>query len=248
MGGSFLAETARFTAFADGCGREAVQRWWDDIVGQEPESMKSLKGKRKFVGDYDSKQVILTSELGRADFLLRKKPVEDEEGAGIDSVGDLDTTLKAIEEIAVKWLARPDRPDVQRMALGITMVEEVSNAGEGYTRIQECVSFDFMSPGASDFLFRINRPRPSRLGIADLQVNRLVTWSVMHMKGMRVRLDPATGQTFHDLVDEGFAARAEADINTAPASYGKLPQDRLTELLGEFIGLAREIADEGDRP
>jgi len=99
--------------------------------------------------------------------------------------------------------------------------------------------------GSSDFLYQINRWRPSqRRGVT---INRLSKWTVSRI--VHTRLMAAGGTlTASPFVDLGHAVRAELDINTAPSENAALDQEGAAAMLDEQIALALEIAAKGDIP
>ena len=63
-----------------------------------------------------------------------------------------------------------------------------------------------------DFLYRINRRRPSRH--ATLQINRLATWSSVQSVGFEVKI--GAGVPAAQMMKEEHFCRLDLDINTFP--------------------------------
>jgi hypothetical protein len=104
--------------------------------------------------------------------------------------------------------------------------------------------------GSSDFLYRINRPRPSTSLGDGTAINRLATWAVIHVVELRVAVSGggAGAEAVSRQGEPFIACRLELDINTAAARSGTLPRESLDALLAELGNLAVEIAVEGDKP
>ena len=143
-----------------------------------------------------------------------------------------------------RWLE--SAPDLTRIAFGGVLVQEVPDKETGYRLLSSMLPAVRLEPASSDFLYRINRPRPSRVD-PKVRINRLTTWSVRFVARFGIRilggraLPPELGPRRH-------AVRLELDINT-PAEYeGPLRKDRLVAWFQELVEFGKEIAEKGDIP
>ena len=162
-------------------------------------------------------------------------------------VGAVTAVLPRFVKAMQDWLR--EMPDLQptRIAVGAVLLEEVTGHDEGYERICAYLPFDFRSKGASDFTYRINRPRGTTLDIPELRINRLSTWSVAVVQNIAVTLSSQSGPESRHIARGPYACRLELDVNTAPDYAGKLPKEQLPEIVQELSDLCLEIAREGDK-
>ena len=99
-----------------------------------------------------------------------------------------------------------------------------------------------ISVDSSDFLYQINRRRPSRV-VDGITLNRLSKWSVQKAQGVTVLGD---GTVERQPIE--FSCRTELDINSAPEHTDELPKACLQDLFIECVELADELAVRGDVP
>lgn len=242
------AESLRLTVFPEEAEVTSAAQWWEKLTGQPPEARneKPREGRLQDAGDHGGNKLALVVQPGRIDWQLTGNPQAEEGPDSWATVGAVPAVLRDFAELAERWLQFKECPEANRIALGAVLLWPVTNFEAGYERIAKYLRFKFMSEGASDLMFRINRPRLSTTGIADLEINRVCSWSVASRRGLEIRLDMASGIQARENTDQQFACRAEFDINTAPDSFGKLPQDRLVDILKEMVDLGVEIANKGD--
>ena len=93
-----------------------------------------------------------------------------------------------------------------------------------------------------DFLYQVNRRRSSKT-ISDLEVNRLMKWSVEHIQEIAV-----TAGSRVAVATLTFGSRLEVDINSDSELAGSLRPNSLVPLFEEFVGLADRIMTVGDHP
>jgi hypothetical protein len=242
------AESLRLTVFPEETEIASATQWWEKLTGQPPEARneKPREGRLQDAGDHEENKLILALQPGRIDWQLAGDLQAETGPDDWLTVGAIPAVLHGFAELMERWFQFEERPTINRIALGAVLVQPVVSLEEGYGRIATYLPFEFMSEGASDLIFRINRPRPSKTGVEELNINRLCTWSVAARRGIQLGLDVASGVQTTAITDQQLACRAELDINTAPDSLGKLPQDRLLDILKEMVDLGVEIADEGD--
>jgi hypothetical protein len=140
-------------------------------------------------------------------------------------------------------------PSLDRLAFGAAALIPVQSRLEGYLLLAAylpAVKLD--AEGSSDFMYRINRPRMSKLNIENLRINRLSTWAVIKMQYQQFRLASHAQQVKTIQGETLFADRVELDINTSPEFGGQLPKQRYPEIFNELQDLGSEILQEGDRP
>jgi len=238
------AEILRLTVFQV-TGQPPFDRsgWWREIAGSDPESSitKSRTGECVESGPFGGGVLVLQTQPGRADWLLLESPGMDQLVAELSFPEAIDTFHRGLRS----WLEA--RRNLARLALGAIVKLPVDDLEAGYRRISNFLPFDVDPVTSSDFMYQINRARPS-IVMPDVRVNRLSKWSV----GRLVRAEVSPTQipvtvSVHE-VPQSSSCRLELDINTSSDSPSPLPSARLPALFDEFVDWAREIIAEGDIP
>jgi hypothetical protein len=137
------------------------------------------------------------------------------------------------------------------VAFAGVLLQPVTTREAGYELLDRYLRCLDVDPQSSDLLYRINRRVPSRTGLAELQLNRLTTWSVGRF-GVVVGTQllgeagqPGAGQV--ERVDR-YACVLELDINTVPEPRDRtLPSEGLSAIFNELLELGTEIAARGDQ-
>jgi hypothetical protein len=88
------------------------------------------------------------------------------------NIGMADTALVEFGALLERWLTRDDLPPLARLAFGAVLTHPVSGFEEGNQRMQEYVPIP-LGPDWTDFVFQVNAPAASELGIQGLRINRL---------------------------------------------------------------------------
>ena len=162
-------------------------------------------------------------------------------------IGPYETLAERFRQVMLGWLSLC--PQISRLAYGAVLLMP---AGEPS---QACQILEPLLPGIKidwdnsyDFLYRINRRRRSSSGVEGLEINRVATWSLATISGMRV--DFVSGQPAPSIIqlpDSGIC-RLELDINTAPEFQRVLEKSVRSNLFAELVDFGNEIAREGDIP
>lgn len=241
---AWQAELLRLTVFPAPNSFDHT-KWWRDVVGAEPDNVISQPKQSLYQesGKLDEQRVmVLHVQPPRIEW--RTMPVESETPSPeFATFAALPEALSQFATSLNRWLE--SCPPVTRFALGGVLLQPQPDRKAGYRQLGaylgESVKLD---PESSDFMYQINRPRPSEAGVPGLQINRLTKWTVaLHRTVVFV-----SGQEEASLstVAQQSACRLELDINTSQDFKGPLPQDKLRDLLAEFVRFALEIAEKGD--
>ena len=247
---AWQVEAMRLTSFPpEGTGIEASE-WWSKLLGVEPEvkSDQPRLGAHREEGPYENARLVLGILPGRVDWLFTRALGEEKESEISLTIGTYSEVIPRFLGLMHKWFSFETCPPAKRLALGAVLSQPVKNREEGYRRLCTFLPRVQIDPiGSSDFMYRINRPRASTIGLADLKINRLSTWSVRVLQILATFV--TGGQVTSNLESqEGFACRLELDINTAPDFSGQLAGDSLGGLLKELSDLMAEITLKGDVP
>lgn len=218
-------------------------KWWRDVTGTEADSTNNQpkQGLYEERGNLDEHRVlVLRVQVPRIDWFLLS-PESQVPSSDFAAVGAFPDVIGQFSAMLDRWLGVS--PAVSRFALGGVLIQPQPDRKAGYEQLgaylAESVKVD---PDSSDFMYQINRTRPSR-HVAELQINRLTKWSVA-LHRMFV-FSPGQESSISTMARQS-ACRLEFDINTAQDFKGPLPQAKLSELRGEFGSLALEIAERGD--
>jgi len=233
-------EALRLTAFpAEPQSGDATG--WQRVTGAEPveRTQQPRVGQSHEAGPFARGLLRLIREPARIEW--RYEPVfTDENDDGL--LGPLAEELNSWLPLMSRWLE--GAPDLMRLAFGAVLAHEVPDKEEGYRLLGGMLPSVKLNPGSSDFLYRINRQRPSGLD-AKVLINRLSTWTVRYVTHVGFRivagkpLPPEPGP-------RSYAVRLELDINTAAEYDGRFSKDRLVARFRELVELGKEIADKGD--
>lgn len=237
----WLAEQLRLTAFAESGRLTPLARdWWKAVTGTPPE---------KIIEEPRTGVVQLQGTVGGKQLLMHADDRFDIRGLFVGPQGEPHArplyadVLSPFLTLAVKWLKLKTCPPIQRLAFGAVVVlpfaevENCRNALDGYLP-----SVDMQETELRDFMYQVNRRRSSN-AISDLEVNRLMKWSVHSIRqvvltaGGRITV----GEPTH-------GSKLEVDINSDPDRVGSLEANDLVPLFREFVDLADQIMAEGDCP
>lgn len=239
-------ESLRFTGFPIPSYDFVNNQWWNDVLDQPPDTVitqpKTMAKHIEWI--FGVKKLVLEVTQQRIDWLImgdnQNSPI-----AFMNTIGEFkDIRIELFDHIH-RWLDSVSVPDFQRIAFGAVLLETVENKIAGYERIQSFLPDVRLDPeGSTDFLYQINRPRPSKTGIPELKINRLSKWSVA--KSFLFSFSPDSVRLDQGL--QKFACRLELDINTAADFNGVISREKLDSLIEELTQLGEEISYAGDIP
>lgn len=229
----------RHTCFLNQTDESAVSAWWQSIVGEPSEQKITLQKHKQYqeTGSYFNGKLVLSTqlELDRVDWLYIPKESEF-------SIGSFKDVLDTFSELMFRWIE--SAPSFKRMALGLILympAKSKNDANYSISKLLPDIKIDIEN--SSDFLYQINRPRKTTTGIADLNINRLMKWSVALTKRVVLSSDGASRFYTGD-----YFAKLELDINTVADYKGLLPNKKTRLIYSEFVSLANEILTSGDKP
>lgn len=231
-------ESLRLTIFPGKLpDRSAAFSWWKEVVGGEPESVFELPRSSKLQqeGSLGNGRLSLQVTPLRIDWVLSPYPTDE---PSLAIIGPFEKEVSQFVDLLKGWLSKQQ---VQRIALGAILLIPVKEKKEGYQRLAKFIpNVKLDVDNMSDFSYRINRPRNSRIR-SDLLLNRIQTWSVMLSKKAQFSFG---AQPFAVLGPDFYACRLEMDLNTAADYLGILENPET--LLEELKVLGEEIATRGD--
>lgn len=244
--GRWRTELLRVTAFPSASAEASDPNWWEALVGEAPEGVtqQPKKGGVRVEGPWKDSQLVLGIQPMRIDWGLVSAP----EAQGLPSspfsdLGNFVEVKEAFVGLMGKWITTK-APPLIRLAFGAVLFDPVGSLQEGYKGLEPLLpAVRVDQEGATDFLYQINRRRPSKV-ISALEVNRLSKWSVMAANFVEVAV--SQGKPQYKQGKPSYALRLELDVNSAPDYEGELQADQVGALLKELVELAQEIAERGD--
>ena len=239
----WLAESLRLTAFTTAdLALGDLSRSWKALVDDEPDTVEAKPKERALRQSGPFREAVLTFQYTplRIDWTVGPSKTISET---LDTIGEFAAETPPFAELMKKWLATS--PELKRLAFGAVLLAPVSDRNEGYTRISTYLPFD-VDLEARNFMYQINRRRPSRLGVPALEINRLSKWSRMERRTTAVLVGEMTRMQAES--PPHVAVRLELDINTVPEYPSPLIPNLLVDLFDEFVDLGAEIAEKGDIP
>ena len=243
------AQTLRVTAFLVDREVPPSTPWWDDFIGEPPESEKSRprEGIYRQTGTFENGILNLNRAPGRIDWFYSNKPSEDE--GDIATLGSLTSAQSEFCTLINQWI--PVCPPISRLAFGAVLILPVANRKEGYQTLQEllpAVKLDIEN--SADFFYQINRPRKSTTSSSDLEINRLSKWFVQQHMIIGIEIGSRSASVTQHKIPENqtTVCKLELDVNTSPEFARDLDPKERPALFQELVDLSSEIAREGDNP
>ncbi len=235
----------RATAFVPGLTTEIARSWWPGIIPDAPEEVVEKRRDGLFLaqGAFGSGSLRLAISPGRSDWQLG--PTSGPDSEGFNFVGTVDASLAQFVPLIEAWLKVV--PPVKRLAFGAELLSPVDSIQAGYRvlaeLLQDSVRLDVEN--SSDFIYTINRPRPSATLAERDRINRLSKWFVLRSATVAVSVAAGAGAT---ISPESLAIRLELDISTSPNRETHIPEELLPTVFGELVSMGTEIARTGDKP
>lgn len=232
----------RLIAFPLASQVTAAQNWWERLTGVERDSSVTRKQQREDVGTFDGTTLSLLIDPLRIQWTAMAPVVQlEDRPGGFPVIGSFLQRKQWFCELMNKWMSVA--PPINRLAfagLFLLPVERPEAAPDTLNCYLRAVD---VGPTEGDFLYRINRRRPSDSGVPGLEINPLRTWSVLKLiqkMGTPEEIVSRGGQS-----SEITACALELDINTVPTE-GQLGQERLSALFTELVEVGVRIATTGD--
>lgn len=208
---------------------------WEELVGRKPAISRTSDGEVEESGPVEFSAVLSH----------RRSPWGIQwilSGSGGDKSESLlmnPQALRPFMDLMRRWLMTS--PPLRRLAFGAALYLPVKDRLEAYRRLEGFLHLGLKySDEEGDFLYQYNRRRPSET-IPGVKLNRLSKWTWVPLGDVRAE----DGKL---VFPKESACLLELDINTVPEFSGILPQDGCAPLFEEMVGLAAQIAAQGDVP
>jgi hypothetical protein len=217
---------------------------WKDLVGEEPESstVQRTMSTKVETGPFAEGKLRLIVQPMRIDWVHEPADIETE--WGVENVlGPFPSACEPLLHLGRRWAKSDLFPSIQRIALGLVLIFPTRDRATGYRGLDQFIDGVPNAPDAADFLYQVNRPRPSRAGIDGLRVNRLSKWSVGAYKTVvinpAVNPNPMLSKLRHHV-------RLELDLNTDADFPGTIARQNVESVIDDLFSGAKEIATHGN--
>lgn len=241
------AEGFRLSVFLDDAIDPTNMSFWEQLVGDPPDEVQRKPREQSFKegGPLFSGRLSVEASKDRIDWRLNFDPNNASDQLPI--LGSYDSLKEQFRKLMREWFTHC--PPTHRLGYGAVLLLPTETSSEA------CKLLDDLLPAINidwentyDFLYRINRRRPSRCNIQGLEINRLATWSVASVSGVRVNFAPSRPIPSIIQLSDSTLCRLELDINTAPEFRQKLDGNIGSDIFDELVNFGDEIASEGDIP
>jgi hypothetical protein len=235
-------ESLRLSVFLNPTTVIDEPRWWEAIVGEPPEdrTVQPKVGVMQEQGQFLNGNLILIVRPDRIDWLFNSLNPGD-------VIERFENSINDFAPLMSRWLEMA--PPIQRMAFGAALQLPAEDRIDGYRKLSSFLHYVRLdSENSTDFIYQINRARPSVSGVDNLRINRLSKWQAGVTKVTEYTVIPGGSTPRIGAVEQKFYAKLDLDINTAADFVGDLPENRLQVIFNELTQAAQEIAREGDTP
>jgi hypothetical protein len=239
------AASLRVTAFpAPGAMKAGRDLWGELALGEASSHERKKGGEETFQGPALDNWLVITSNLGRTDWLFLPDPTQD--GAPFPDLGSFPEAVGVFLGLVRNWFGN-NCPGLDRFAFGAEVRLPVETRVAGYRQLSCYLPFPIDGETSSDFLYQINRRRASSVR-TDVEINRLTKWSVAGGMKLNVPFLPVLPESSAVVQSSevGHACRIDLDINSAQGLSEPLRPEQVGRLLEEFVQMASEIVQEGD--
>ena len=235
----------RLVAFPVQSPVELDQQWFRELTGAEPPESVKRPTERVDQGIYGEVALNLSVDLLRVVLTVSPQIDTTTPPEQFPTLGPLQLAFTSFSKLATKWLAGK-HPPIKRLSFVGTLAQFTKNQRLGYRLLGNYLPDVKIDAHSGDFLYRINRRRPSKVWPRVLEINRLSTWTVRRA-AIRAHTRLATGETSPAVtVADSVVCCLDFDVNTMPEFTGKIPQNKLVRIFRELGTLATEIAARGD--
>lgn len=252
------AKNLRLTTFHPHGTVAACDSWWAQVLGDDPETVnnKPKAGEYQFSNSWLDGQLALqvnkNAPEARIDWLFTESPFAEDESTEHPAYPEKAAKFLSLMQT---WVSSDSFPfNVSRVAFGAVVALPVEDLARGYATISNYLNFDVEYGPSSEFMFQINRRRPSAV-IPLVEVNRLSKWSVVVQTQFRfgLQLQAGAGAAPADMIgspiqpsSSSVHCQIELDINTVPLSGAQIQKERVPDLVRELTQLTEEIVSHGD--
>lgn len=244
---AWLTQLLRVTAFYRHPQEFDISGWWEELTGGSPEkdTNQPKTATRTIEGPLGESTLV----LGKTPIIVELRLLGSTESPknidGIPAVGGFEEECPVFLDLVRKLFKIQQFPNIRRLAFGAVLnlsVVEYEQAMRQLEPYMKNVTID--AANSRDFLYRINRIRPSTVGVSGLSINRVNVWSVVSYQS--VLAGPGVGKPVSSKPQ--YACQLELDINTSQDFSDVLPTEKLGTIFEELVSMGTQIVAQGDVP
>jgi hypothetical protein len=247
---SWEALQLRLIAFPQEIRTDFRVDWWHDLTGETECETTRKTLERTDTGIFEGRR--LTMSLDGLKAIWSVDPVFNTDPSiselpQMPTLGPLTEAQAWFVRLMGRWLSN-GCPTLKRVALCSRLAQWAPTKDDSYRLLSRYLPGISVDRNASDFLYRINRPTPSRSGIENLCINRLCTWMAAKFEiqlEARVASNPVV-LTQLTMPEARFGCVFESDINTAAEFQGPLVNAQLPGLIREMAQMNAFIVQNGE--
>ncbi len=170
------------------------------------------------------------------------------------SIGDIKNITEIIKSYLFKYFSIKDCPISNRLAIGVSVYFPISTIEEGIIKLQPLLKTVSSLENATDFQFRINRPKEYEL-FGGIKINRLMTWTIGYQQLLTIKMPDnilitamPTLSRKTELIPQKteLACVLELDINTIPSEGIEFTRDQQKEIADLLLEIALNILEKGE--
>jgi hypothetical protein len=224
--------------------REVRQNWFRDLTGVSPKESASQPHEIVCVGQSGEMMLTLTVDLLRVAFGVQPL-VKPDDASPLQTISSSpEAAAKSFLTLMSRWTKKQSLT-IKRIGFSGRLIQRAKKLDAAYRMLKTHLPALKLDSHSRDFIYRINRPRKSRAGIRELEINRLATWAVI--RGQRQVMVVSGSEASTPAKTADFTACVlEFDVNTSGEFSRELPKNRLPSVMQELASLAFEIAKKGD--
>lgn len=238
----------RLVAFPTNPQAALQHDWWRALTGNHPETAIRKTTERNDSGAWEGRSFTILVDPLR--ITLSVDPYVDVQAGQLPSapplLGHLTAECEWFSQLVTRWL-EAHCPETRRLAYFARLFQRTETRDDSYRLLSRYLDGVRVDLNGTDFMYRLNRRRPTRTGIQCLDLNRLCTWYSAKL-GMSAQAqtpgDPRSIQTL--AWGEIHGCVLEADINTAAEFNRDIPHDAIVPLFREMVAIANDVASRGD--
>lgn len=230
-------ESLQVAIFTPGAASASAATLWPTLTTAPMLAFQAINPAHAIArGEINGMVVEVQTQPMRFDVFVRANDI-DPAWSAQPILTDVDGAVDLGLEISTKLLSYPP---IQRIGVIAEFRALTATAEAANTIIKSSLPGIHVPEPASDLLFQINLPRPSRAR-PEITMNRLTKWSQSTRILMMVPVQP--GLPAVPPSPPQYSADLRIDINNVPQTL--LPSDAATDLIKEGLDYMRDVARQG---
>lgn len=216
---------------------------WKGLTGEDPQKTERKNGEVRASGLFRGQNLTLISDHNKLVWVATPVPDFDDIDE-MDTLGNINQALQVFLDYIKPWVTK-SCPEILRIGLGGKVIQFTDTTEVGRETLSGLLPDVKVSSEIYDFSYRVNRKRNSAVGVENMHINRLVTWSYAKMVVSRMEVSGQGVDAKNTSEREG--CMVDFDINTPPERKLPIPADKVIALIDELSHIAIDVIERGDR-